>query len=146
MFWFLGVSAQQFLRNLNASVKVFRWRLSCSCSSTFVWEYNMFLQATMISLVCITWISDKQHLQHMNETQQQCLWTNTCDSIRFWTAVENASSYVYSSQKPYLLLFTMAQDLSFSQTALISIQDVSDWSSLFAKQASSRRSSSAILG
>ena len=79
MFWFLGVSAQQFLRNLNASVKVFRWRLSCSCSSTFVWEYNMFLQATMISLVCITWISDKQHLQHMNETQQQYLWTNTCD-------------------------------------------------------------------
>ena len=146
MFWFLGVSAQQFLRNLNASVKVFRWTLSCSCSFTFVWEYNMFLQATMISLVCITWISDKQHLQHMNETQQQYLRTNTCDSIRFWTAVENASSNVYSSQKSYLLLFTMAQDLSFSKTALISIQDVSDWSSLFAKQASSRRSSSAILG
>ena len=39
----------------------------------------------------------------------------------------------------------MAQDLSFFKTALISIQDVSDWSSLFAKQASSRRSSSAIL-
>ena len=69
MFWFLGVSAQQFLRNLNASVKVCRWRLSCSCSSTFVWEYNMFLQATMTSLVCITWISDKQHLKYKNETR-----------------------------------------------------------------------------
>lgn len=69
MFWFSGVSAQQFLRNLNASVKVFRWRLSCSCSSIFTWEYNMFLQATMISLVCMTWISDKQHLQRKNETQ-----------------------------------------------------------------------------
>lgn len=69
MFWFLGVSAQQFRRNLNASVKVCRWRLRCLCSSTFMWEYNMFLQATMISLVCITWISNKQHLQHKNETQ-----------------------------------------------------------------------------
>lgn len=39
----------------------------------------------------------------------------------------------------------MAQDLSFFKAALISIQDVSDWSSLFAKQASSRKSSSAIL-
>ena len=145
MFWFLGVSAQQFLRNLNASVKVCRWRLSCSCSSTFVWEYNMFLQATMISLVCITWISNKQHLPHKNETQLQYLRTNTCDSIRFWTAVENTSSNVHSSKKPYLLLFTKAQDLSFSKTALISNQYVSDWSSLFAKQASSRRSSSAIL-